>query len=75
MSLLQRIQSVMEMQFFGVCTSIGGMLGVSVTGIRLAFIYASFLTIGSPIALYIILAFVKNVKKHLRNRRSYFHEI
>jgi hypothetical protein len=34
------------------------------------FIYASFLTFGSPVVLYFALAFVMEFRKHLRRGRS-----
>ncbi len=75
MSLLRRIQSVTEMRIFGVCASVGEKMGVSISAIRIFFIYTSFLAIGSPVIIYLALAFVKNIRKHLRNRRKSIYEI
>ena len=52
-----------EKQAFGVCASIGNRLGIKSTTIRLYFIYLSFITFGSPIILYFILAFLMENKK------------
>jgi phage shock protein PspC (stress-responsive transcriptional regulator) len=41
-------------------------MGISTCSIRLFFIYASFLTFGSPIIVYLSLAFLLNMRKHLR---------
>lgn len=67
---MKRIQKFFENQAFGVCTSIGERLRIPVSGIRLTFIYMSFLTFGSPLLLYLLLYWVKDIRKHLRNRRN-----
>jgi phage shock protein C len=61
-----------EHQAFGVCTWLGDALGVSTSNIRLYFIYISFLTIGSPVVLYLILAFWLNIRTYNRRRVSPF---
>jgi phage shock protein PspC (stress-responsive transcriptional regulator) len=53
---------------FGVCTRLGEKLGVATSSIRLFFIYASFIAFGSPVILYLALAFVMNLRKHFRKR-------
>jgi phage shock protein C len=67
---MKRIQSIFENQAFGVCTFLGEKLGIATAGIRLFFIYASFLTVGSPLIIYLCLAFLVNIHKHLRRKRS-----
>jgi phage shock protein PspC (stress-responsive transcriptional regulator) len=47
---------------------LGEKLGIATSSIRLFFIYASFLTFGSPVIVYLVLAFVMNLRKHLRKR-------
>ncbi len=59
-----------EDQVFGVCARLGEKLHISASSIRLYFIYASFLTFGSPIILYLVLAFWMEIRKHLRRHRS-----
>jgi phage shock protein PspC (stress-responsive transcriptional regulator) len=66
--LTDKIQHFFESYAFGVCTRLGEKLGVATSSIRLFFIYASFLTFGSPILIYLSLAFVMNMRKHLRKR-------
>jgi phage shock protein C len=66
--MVERIQFFFERNAFGVCTSLGEMLGIATSNIRLSFIYASFLTFGSPILIYLALAFIMNIRKHLRKR-------
>ena len=66
MSMMKRIQSFFEDKAFGVCTMLGEKMGVATSSIRLFFIYASFLTFGSPVIIYMSIAFLMNMKKHLR---------
>jgi len=67
---MKRIQLFFEERAFGVCTFLGEKLGVATSSIRLFFIYASFLTLGSPVVLYLSLAFVLNMRAHLRKRST-----
>ncbi len=68
--LITRLQYFFEHHAFGVCTRLGEKLGIATSSIRLFFIYASFLTFGSPIIIYLALAFVMNMRKHLRRRST-----
>jgi len=45
-------------------------MGIATSSIRLWFIYASFLTFGSPVVVYFALAFWMDLRKHLRRSRS-----
>jgi phage shock protein PspC (stress-responsive transcriptional regulator) len=63
-----KIQSFFETYAFGVCTQLGEKLGMATSSIRLFFIYASFITFGSPVIIYLSLAFIMNMRKHLRRR-------
>lgn len=65
---MNKIQHFFETYAFGVCTRLGEKLGIATSSIRLSFIYASFLTFGSPVLIYLALAFVMNIRKHLRKR-------
>ena len=68
--LVKRIQTFFEQHAFGVCTRLGEKLGIATSSIRLFFIYASFLTFGSPVIVYLGLAFIMNIRRHLRRRRT-----
>jgi phage shock protein C len=70
MDLVKRIQLFFEGHAFGVCSYLGDKLGIATSSIRLFFIYASFLTLGSPVILYLSLAFMINIRAHLRKRRT-----
>ena len=63
---IKHTQRYFEEHAFGVCTRLGEKMGVATSSIRLFFIYASFLTLGSPVIIYLAMAFVLNMRKHLR---------
>lgn len=67
---MEKIRYYLEKNIFGVCSYLGERLGISTTRIRLYFIYASCLSIGSPLLLYLIFAFVINIKKYIRIRKN-----
>lgn len=67
--MVNKILHFCELYAFGVCTRMGEKLGIATSSIRLSFIYASFLTFGSPVLIYLALAFIMNIRKHLRKRR------
>lgn len=58
-------KSAIEWRAFGVCTAIGERLGIASSRIRMWFIYISFLTLGSPLIVYMILAFWMNIKRYM----------
>jgi len=62
---MKKIREIVEMQAFGVCSAIGERLGVASSKIRMWFIYISFLTMGSPVIIYMILAFTRNIKNYI----------
>jgi phage shock protein PspC (stress-responsive transcriptional regulator) len=68
--LIKAIQNFFEKQAFGVCTTLGEKMGIATSSIRLFFIYASFLTLGSPIIIYLSFAFVLNMRSHMRKRST-----
>lgn len=70
MKMIDSIKNYFERQAFGVCTAIGERLQMRSSVIRLFFIYTSFLTIGSPIIIYMILAFWIKMKSYVKSRRT-----
>lgn len=66
---MTRLKDFIEWQIFGVCSRIGEILGISTSTIRKYFIYISCLTMGSPVIIYIFLAFWMNVKHYILNAR------
>ena len=67
---IDRIQSLVEKRVFGVCEYLGEKLGMKTSKIRLFFIYASFLTFGSPVIIYLIMAFALDQKDLFKARKS-----
>ncbi|WP_462235137.1 PspC domain-containing protein [Ekhidna sp.] len=64
------MQDYLEKYAFGVCTRLGEKLRIPTSSIRLFFIYTSFLTFGSPLIVYLGLAFIMNFRKLLRRRNN-----
>jgi len=65
--MIEYLRAVIEKSAFGVCQAIGDRLGIQASKIRLYFIYTSFITMGSPLVIYLIIAFWMNVRKYFRN--------
>ncbi len=62
---MNRLRRIIEWNAFGVCTYLGEKLRISTNTIRKYFIYISFLTLGSPVLFYFIVAFWMNVKQYI----------
>jgi phage shock protein C len=67
---MQKIKHLFERSAFGVCAYLGEKMRVSSTRVRMYFIYVTFVTLGSPIIFYLILAFWVNVKKYIRQHTT-----
>jgi len=65
---MTKFQTFFETNFFGVCTKLGEKLGISTFSIRLFFVHACFFTFGSPIIIYLGLAWLLNLRKYLRQK-------
>lgn len=68
--IVEPIKIFFEKQAFGICDFWGERLKIKSGSIRLFFIYASFLTVGSPIIIYMILGFWMNMKKLMKRNRG-----
>ena len=66
---MNRFKEFVEWRAFGVCSAIGDKIGIATSRIRMWFIYVSFLTMGSPIIIYMVLAFWMNIKKYILSAR------
>ena len=69
-NLVQGIKDFFEQHAFGVCSWWGEKLGIKTAHIRLFFVYASFLTVGSPLIVYMIMAFILNIRNSTRSKKS-----
>ena len=66
---MNKFKDFVEWNAFGVCSAIGEKLGIATSRIRQYFMYASLLTLGSPIIIYMILAFWKNMRNYIKAAR------
>ena len=66
---IDSLKFLVESNVFGVCERIGERLKMPAKNIRLFFIYASCLTIGSPVITYMILAFWVQLKDSIKSKR------
>ncbi|MBA3902039.1 MAG: PspC domain-containing protein [Bacteroidetes bacterium] len=64
--MLDKIFSFFERQAFGVCNWWGAKLGIKTSRIRIFFIYLSFFTAGSPLVIYLIMAFILEHKHYFK---------
>ncbi|RZL15459.1 MAG: PspC family transcriptional regulator, partial [Pedobacter sp.] len=53
----------------GVCTYLAERLNMSISKIRLFFIYSSFLAVGFPIVFYVLAALVLDVRGYIKKIR------
>lgn len=60
----------MERSAFGVCTYLGDKMGLASARVRMYFIYLSFVALGSPIIVYLFVAFWLNIKQYIKNSRT-----
>jgi len=60
----------MERSAFGVCSYLGDKMGLASARVRMYFIYLSFATLGSPIIVYLFVAFWLNVKRYVKNSQT-----
>ena len=63
---MNKFKYIFENNLFGVCSRIGEKLNFSASSIRMYFIYASFFTFGSPVIIYLVLAFWMEIRKIIR---------
>lgn len=63
---MNKFKALMEGQAFGVCSWLGDRMDIDPNAIRKFFIYTSFLTMGSPVIIYMSLAFLMDMRKHVR---------
>ncbi|HQW25929.1 MAG TPA: PspC family transcriptional regulator [Saprospiraceae bacterium] len=56
----------LEKSAFGVCQQVGEWMRINPATIRMYFIYLSFITFGSPLVIYLFMAFWLNIKKYFQ---------
>lgn len=67
---MKTVKDLMERSAFGVCSYMGDKMGLASARVRMYFIYLSFVALGSPIILYLFIAFWLNVKRYIKNSRN-----
>jgi phage shock protein PspC (stress-responsive transcriptional regulator) len=68
--MINDIRDFFERWGFEVCTRLGDKMGIRPSVVRLYFIYVSFVALGSPVLLYIILAFWIRLKDYVQGSRT-----
>ncbi|MCB0503798.1 MAG: PspC family transcriptional regulator [Bacteroidetes bacterium] len=63
-------RNIIESSIFGVCAWLGRKLMMPSKKVRMYFIYVSFLTLGSPILIYLTLTFVLNLRYMVKSSRN-----
>ncbi len=64
--MIKKILAYSEKQAFGVCSWWGDKLQLKTSQIRLSFIYLSFLSFGSSVIIYLIMAFILKHKEYFK---------
>ncbi|RZK74205.1 MAG: PspC domain-containing protein [Pedobacter sp.] len=68
--MFQKTVTYFEKQSFGVCTYLAERLNMSISKIRLFFIYSSFLAVGFPIIFYVLAALVLDIRGYIKKIRA-----
>ncbi|MFK7932145.1 MAG: PspC family transcriptional regulator, partial [Saprospiraceae bacterium] len=63
-------KNLFERSAFGVCNYVGKKMGIASARVRLYFIYISFVALGSPVIIYLFVAFWLNIKQYIKNKRN-----
>lgn len=67
--MLNYFRAIFEKQIFGVCQWWGEKLSIRSSRIRVFFIYTSFIAMGSPLIIYLVMAFILEHKNHFKGVR------
>ena len=71
---MNKFKDLMEKSAFGVCSYLGRKMGIASSRVRLYFIYTSFISMGSPVIIYLFVAFWLNVKKYIQKGKNMIWE-
>ena len=69
--MLPIVKTWVERSIFGVCAYLGEKMGVATHRVRLYFIYLTCAALGSPVLIYLALAFWVNIRKYLRSDKRH----
>jgi len=62
------IKDYSQAQLFGVCSYLADRFNLSLGRVRNVFIYLSFLSFGSPLVIYLIVAFWLDIKSYIKRK-------
>jgi len=68
--MLQQFLTFFEKRSFGVCAYLGERFNISISKIRIFFIYSSFLAVGFPLIVYVFAAIVLDVRHYIKRIRA-----
>lgn len=68
--MLQQFLTFFEKRSFGVCAYLGERFNISISKIRLFFIYSTFLAVGFPLVFYISAAFILDIRNYVKRIRA-----
>ena len=71
---MKNMKDILERSAFGVLSHIGEKIGVAPSRVRLYFMYLTFGTFGSPIIIYLFLAFWMNIKRYVKRGKNIIFE-
>jgi len=64
----------LEQYSFGVCTYLGERMGISISKIRLFFIYTTLLAAGFPILIYMFAGVYLDIRNYIKKMRSQYRD-
>ncbi|MDN3688968.1 PspC domain-containing protein [Cyclobacterium jeungdonense] len=67
---MEKVKLFFQESAFGVCSKLGEKLHFPIDSIRLFFIYSSFITLGSPIIIYVSLAMLMKLRTYFRRMNN-----
>lgn len=67
--MIDELRDYCERRGYAVCSRLGDRMGIRPGVVRLYFIYTSFLAFGSPLIIYMFLAFWIRIKDYLKSPR------
>lgn len=65
---ISAIKDYFESKAYGVCTYLAEKFNWSIPKLRNSFIYISFLSLGSPLIVYFLLAFWLDIRSYLKRK-------
>jgi phage shock protein C len=63
-------KDLVERQAFGVCQYLSEKMRIAPSEVRKYFIYTSFIGMGSPLIVYLVIAFWVNIRRYIRRGKN-----